>query len=93
MISMLSVIETKHSTSDTYIKKQSYVVIKYKYYINIIRINMKMIGYKLFMKPPPQPHKTHVMILHLFDIVYVLRYYIFFKLQQLTKNNTQKDVT
>jgi hypothetical protein len=40
-----------------------------------------MIGYKLFVKPPPQPHKTYVMILQIFDIVYVLRYN-FFKLQQ-----------
>jgi len=29
------------------------------------------------MKPPPQPHKIYVMILHIFDIVYILRYNFF----------------
>ena len=42
--------------------------------MNCIRINMKIIGYRLFMKPPPQLLKTYVIILHIFDIVSVLRY-------------------
>ena len=73
---MLSMIENE-KLYIRYMHKKSYDIIKYKYYINVIRINIKMIGYKLFMKPPSQPHKTYVMILHLFDIVYVLRYFIF----------------
>ena len=32
---------------------------------------------------PTQPHKTYVMTLHIFDIVYILQYNSF-KLQQLT---------
>ena len=73
---MISMIENE-KLYIRYMYKKSYDIIKYKYYINVIRINIKMIGYKLFMKPPPQPHKTYVMILHLFDIVFVLRYFIF----------------
>jgi len=57
--------------------------------MNCIRINIKIISYKLFMKPPPQLLKTYVIILQIFDIVYVLRY----NFSNYNNKNTQKDVT
>ena len=69
---------------------KSYNVIKYECWIYVIRIKIKIIGYKLFMKPAPQPHITYVMILHIFGIDYVLRHYICF---QIFQNSWQQKYT